>query len=58
MLVILTVGMSLKAKQLALSTPEELMARVEDASIRLTWFFDEDLTNALWQKNMKYLEVL
>lgn len=55
---ILTVGMSLKAKQLALSTPEELMARVEDASIRLTWFFDEDLTNALWQKNMKYLEVL
>lgn len=37
--------MSLEAKQLALSTPEELMARVEDASrasIRLTWFFDED----------------
>jgi len=50
--------MSLKAKQLALSTPEELMARVEDASIRLTWFFDEDITNVLWQKNMKYLEVL
>ena len=38
--------MSLEAKQLALSTPEELMARVEDASIRLTWFFDEDLTDA------------
>eukprot|EP00435_Cladocopium_sp_Y103_P034789 s1906_g9.t1 len=37
----------LEAKQLVLSTPEELMARVEDASIRLTWFFDEDLADAL-----------
>lgn len=37
----------LEAKQLALSTPEELMARVEDASIRLTWFFDEEMLEQL-----------
>lgn len=39
-----------EAKQLALSTPEELMARVEDASrasIRLTWFFDEEMLEQL-----------
>ena len=31
-----------EVKQAFLSVPEELMARVEDSNIRLTWFFDED----------------
>lgn len=36
-----------EVKQHFPSVPEELMARVEDSSIRLTWFFDEEMLEQL-----------
>ncbi|CAK9110669.1 unnamed protein product [Durusdinium trenchii] len=36
-----------RTEAMQINMPEELMARVEDTNIRLTWFFDEDLLERL-----------